>query len=211
MLDVAGTTYPQHWPSWLDQQIWPQIDTMMLHDAYFKLFGHAREITGQFNGQVASLMESGYITFQTVAIRRLCDNRRDVISLKRLVTEAEADHSHDGRIKKLLQQLDDCDHVVSLVNNYVGHTANPEIRRDVAQWNLQVGHLTDAQKAVCEVALKFDRDLLRRQNRVRIIPVDQRNIMQDFTSWVPDDGIKKLFEFWHAHTDAVNAWCGTTF
>jgi hypothetical protein len=207
MLDAASCS--QHWPNWLEEEIWPQIGTMMLHDACFKLFGRAREITGQFNGQVASLMESGYITFQTVAIRRLCDDRRDVISLRRLLREASRNNSVS--IKQLLQQLDCCNHVIDLVNNYVVHTANPDLRRDVVQWNLQVQHLTAAHKAICEVALKFDRDLLRRQNRVKVIPVVQGDIMQDFRSWVPHEDIPKLFEFWHAHNEAVNAWCGTSF
>jgi hypothetical protein len=206
MFDAAS--FPRHWPNWLENEIWPQIGTMMLHDAYFKLFGRAREITGQFDGQVASLMESGYVTFQTVAIRRLCDEKRDVISLRRLLIEAR---QYDSTlINQLLQELDCCDHVIDLVNNYVVHTANPDRRRDVVQWNLQVRHLTDAQKAICEVALKFDRDLLRRRNQVMIIPVVHGDIMQDFRSWVPHDAIPKLFEFWHAHNRAVNAWCGTS-
>jgi hypothetical protein len=196
----------QHWPGWLDKEIWSQIETMMLHDAYFKLFGRAREITGQFNGGVASLIEIGYITSQTVAIRRLCDGRRDVISLRRLLVESAS--SNKQLIQPLLEQLDQCDHVVNLVNNYVAHTANLNGGRIVTQWNLQVGHLTEAQKAICEVALKFDRDVLRRQNRVKIIPVVQTDIMQDFRAWVPQDDIQKLFEFWHAHNDDVNAWCG---
>jgi hypothetical protein len=211
MLSAAtSNTFPQqhHRLDWLDKEIWPQIGTMMLHDAYFKLFGRAREITGQFNGAVASLIEMGYVTSQTVAIRRLCDKRRDVISLTRLLVEASGPNRQ--LIDPLLDQLDHCGHVVDLVNNYVAHTANPNGGRVVAQWNLQVGQLTEAQKAICEVALKFDRDVLRQQNRVKIIPVVQGDIMQDFRSWVPHDGIQKLFEFWHAHNDAVNAWCGTS-
>jgi hypothetical protein len=38
-------------PAWLDQQIWPQIHAMMLNDAYFKLMGRARELTGDSTGQ----------------------------------------------------------------------------------------------------------------------------------------------------------------
>jgi hypothetical protein len=199
----------QHWPDWLDKEIWPQIRSMMLHDAYFKLFNRAREITGQFNGEVASLIEMGYVTSQTAAIRRLCDGRRDVISLRRLLIEAA--NSNRQLIQPLLGQLDHCDHIVDLVNNYIAHTANTDGGRAVAQWNLQVEHLTEAQKAICEVVLKFDRDVLRRQNLVKIIPVMQGDIMQDFRPWVPHDSIQKLFEFWHAHNDAVNAWCGTSF
>lgn len=74
----------------LDRHIWPQIQTMMLNDAYFKLMGRARELTGEFNGPIAVLIEVGYVTSQTLAIRRLCDAGRDVISLRRVLVEAKA-------------------------------------------------------------------------------------------------------------------------
>jgi hypothetical protein len=209
MLDTAAcNTFPQQWPNWLDQQIWPQVQTMMLNDAYFRLMGRAREITGQFNGAIANLIEMGYVTSQTVAIRRLCDPKRDVISLRRLLIDA-ADHS--PLIQQLARQLDDCAHVVDQVNNHVAHTANP-LRRPIAmQWNLQAEHLIKAQKAICVAAVKFDRDVLRRRNYVKVLPVPQFDIMQEFRSWVPDDGIKKMWEFWHAHQDVVNEWCRAVF
>jgi hypothetical protein len=93
-----------------------------------------------------------------------------------------------------------------LVNDYIAHTANPDRRLQMSDWNLQVGHLTEAQRAICEIAVKFDRDLLRRKNPVKIIPTPQLKIMEEFEPWVPEDLLKKLWEFWHAHNDAVNAW-----
>jgi hypothetical protein len=92
------------------------------------------------------------------------------------------------------------------VNDYVAHTANPSLRPNLADWNLQVGHLTEAQKAICQVAITLDREVLRRKNYVKIIPVPQFDIMQEFRPWVPDAKTKALWEFWHAHNDAVNAW-----
>jgi hypothetical protein len=58
---------------------------MMLNDAYFKLMGWARALTGEFNGPIAGLIEIGYVTSQILAIRRLCDGRKDVISLRRVL------------------------------------------------------------------------------------------------------------------------------
>jgi hypothetical protein len=192
---------------WLDQQIWPQIQTMMLNDAYFKLMGRAREITGEFNGPIASLIEVGHVTCQTLAIRRLSDDRRDVISLRRVLTEAKAAKcSPVNQIDQLLGQLDSCDHVCGMVNHYIAHTANPLRRPNVADWNLQVSHLTEAHKSICGVAVTFDRDILRRRNYVKIVPVPQFDVMHEFRPWVPDGTIKVLWEFWHAHNDAVNAW-----
>jgi len=95
------------------------------------------------------------------------------------------------------------------VNNHVAHTANPHRTPDVTDWKLQVGQLAEAQRAVCEVAITLDRDLLRRKNYVKIIPVPQFDIMQDFKCWVPDTTIKELCNFWHAHNNLVNAWAAT--
>jgi hypothetical protein len=135
---------------WMDNQIWPQIWKMMLDDAYFKLVGHARELTGKLNGPVAQIILDGYLTFQTVAIRRLCDPRRDVISLRRAIMEAKAhDLAATDQADLLLDRLGCCDHVCDLVNNYVAHTANPARRPNASAWNLQVPHLVEAQKAIC--------------------------------------------------------------
>ena len=169
--------------------------------------GRAREITGEFNGPIAGLIETGYVTSQMPAIRRLCDGRRDVISLRRVLVEAKArGHGRIGQIDQLLSRLDSCDHVCGLVNNYLAHTANPLRRPNVNDWNLQVEHLTGAQKAICEVAITLDRDLLVRKNYVKIVPVPQFDIMQEFRRWVPEAAIGTLWDFWHAHTDAVDAW-----
>lgn len=189
---------------WLEQYIWPEIQAMLLNDAYFRLMGYARELTGEFNGPIAGIIVDGYVTYQMVAIRRLCDGRRDVISLRRLLMELEARE----QVAPLLTKLDSCEPICELVNNYVAHTANP-VRNpnNFAAWNLQVGHLLEAQKIICEVAIIFDRDLLQRQNLVQLIPVHQSGeLMQDFRSWVSEVNIKKLWEFWHVHNKTVNAW-----
>jgi hypothetical protein len=36
-------------------------------DVYFKLTGYARELTGKFNGTLAGLIYTGYLTSQMVA------------------------------------------------------------------------------------------------------------------------------------------------
>jgi hypothetical protein len=140
-----------------------------------------------------------------IAIRRLCDDRRDVITLRRALIETRNVAPTD-QIDKLLSQLGACDYVCNLVNDYVAHTANPFRRPNHAGWNLQVGQMTEGQKAICEVAIILDRDPLGRKSNVRIIPVPQFDIMREFRPWVPDSKIETLREFWRAHNDAVNAW-----
>jgi hypothetical protein len=194
-------------PEWLDGHIWPQIHTMMLNDAYFKLMGQARELTGEFNGPIASLIEVGHVTCQTLAVRRLCDTRKDVISLHRALIAVKSEHpSRMDRLDALLTRLDDCDHVCALVNNYIAHTGNPLRRPNLADWNLQVSHLNDAHRAICETAIILDRDVLRRTNPVKIIPVPQYGIMDEFAHWVPSSQIPTLWKFWHAHTAMVDSW-----
>ena len=74
---------------WLDRHVLPDIQGMLVQDAYFKLMGHARELTGKFNGAIAGFIYIGYVTSQTIAIRRLCENKRDVISLCRVLEESK--------------------------------------------------------------------------------------------------------------------------
>lgn len=194
-------------PRWLDQHIWPQIGDMLLDDAYFKLIGYVRELTGEFNGPIAGLIEAGYVTSQTIAIRRICDDRRDVISLRRALIEVKTKQIvSSSQIDSLLNQLDPCDRICHLVNDYIAHTANPVRRPNLSNWNLQVKHLTEAQRAICQVAVTLDRDLLQRRNDVVLIPVPQFDITQEFRSLVSEDQIQTLWEFWHTHNDAVNAW-----
>jgi hypothetical protein len=210
---MTRTTDYQHRSDWLDHHLWPQINTMMVHDAVFKLLGYVRKLTGGFNGPIGWLMDVEYLVYQMTAIRRQCDPRRNVISLRRLLNEAKLTGFAPKHqiIDELSQKLDRCRRVCDLVNNYIAHTADPLRRPDLRQWDLQVVHLTEAQKAVCGVAVILDRDLLQRKTPGAILPILQReDIVQEFRSWVPEDDIQRLFEFWHAHRRTVNAWCHQT-
>jgi hypothetical protein len=71
---------------------------------------------------------------------------------------------------------------------------------------LQVPHLIEAQKAICNVAITLDHDIFHRNISINIIPEPQFNIMEDFTLWVSDEVISKLWKFWHAHKKEVDAW-----
>ena len=191
--------FPREWSEWLDRQIWPQIHSMMFNDAYFRLMGHARGLTGSFDGPIGRLIEIGYVTSQTIAIRRLCDQRGDVISLWRLLTAATSDTRIREAEKKLIHELsselDQCNYVCRLVNTHIAHTA-----KNASEWNLQMRHLDTARTAICRVAIGFERDVLRRRSFDRCIPDSQQgDVMQDFRPWVAEDLIPKLWEFWHAH------------
>jgi hypothetical protein len=98
---------------------------------YFKLMGYARQLTGKFNGGLAGLIYVGYLTSQTVAIRRLCENDRKVISLRRVLEESKKINTAvAAKAGYLSQKLDSCQSVIDLVNNYIAHTANPQRRQN---------------------------------------------------------------------------------
>jgi hypothetical protein len=59
---------------WMRDSVWPEIQTMMLNDAHFRLVLTARRLTGKLKGPTGKLIDDGYVTFQMVTIRRLCDN-----------------------------------------------------------------------------------------------------------------------------------------
>jgi hypothetical protein len=194
-------------PDWLDQHVLPDLQRMLEQDAYFKLMGYARQLTGTFNGALAGLIYAGYLTSQMVAIRRLCDNRRDVISLRRVLEESKKTNTAvAAKALDLGQKLDACRSVSDLVDNYIAHTGNPQRRPNMPAWSLTEQQLTEAQKSLCQVAMLLARDLLQR-DYVEVMPVVQSgDIMEDFRLWVPAEDIQKLWEFWHDRRATVNSW-----
>ena len=67
----------------MKDHVWPEIEAMILNDAHFRLVLSATQLTGKFNGPTAKLLQDGYLTYQMVTIRRLCDIDSKVISLRR--------------------------------------------------------------------------------------------------------------------------------
>ena len=71
----------------------------------------------------------GYVTSQTIAIRRLYDNRRDMISLRRVLEESRKTHKVVAdKAGYLSQKLDTCQSISDLVDNHIAHTGNPQRR-----------------------------------------------------------------------------------
>jgi len=193
-------------PDWLDQHVLPEIQNMLVQDAYFKLMGYARQLTGEFNGAVAGLIYAGYITSQTVAIRRLCDNRRDVISLGRVLEEArKTNPTVDAKAGYLSQKLDACRSIGDLVDNYIGHTGNPQRRPNMPRGAYRSSSSPMRRRPFAKSAMILARDLLR--DYIEVMPVVQSgDIMGDFGLWVPAADIQKLWNFWHDHRATVNSW-----
>jgi hypothetical protein len=184
---------------WLDEYITPQIQILMLNDAYFKLVKYMFEISQKYIEPIGNLVVNGYITFQMIGIRRLCDDRKDVISLRRLLIESTVPNK-----SALLKKLDTCNEVCNRVNDHIAHTGNPVRRLRITDWNLTDDDLTNAQKAICEVAIALDRTRAKPKNWIKIIPVVHILDMREFN--LSDADTKKLWEFWHAHNKAVNGW-----
>ena len=106
----------QEWLLWMDgsapHSIWPQIRQMLWDDVLFRTINDLREeATARptpsvgFNGPALRLFQAGFLATQVMAIRRLTDDRKDVLSLRRLIKEIEKRRkimtrevyvSHDG-------------------------------------------------------------------------------------------------------------------
>jgi hypothetical protein len=124
-----------------------------------------------------------------------------IISLRRALLETKQRlPTMESWVDDLLSKVKDrCDHVRRQVNHHIAHTANPDRTPDLAVWNMRMKDLTKAHEAICKAATILDRDILRRQTFTNIMPVPQGDIMQDSRLWVPEEGIQRLYKFWHAH------------
>jgi hypothetical protein len=192
---------------WLDQEIWPEIHAMMHNDGYFRLWLKAQESAGTPYGPIAQMVINGYATYQVAAVRRLCDRSNDGISLPKLLKLVRNElpyrkasiASLDSRLQK------ECAELYTLATQYIAHNGNPA-RPDWHQWTLTSDKITAAQKAICEVAVIIERDLLAITQRTHLIPVPQFDYLAEVKALVPSDKLKGLRDFWHAHNDSINAW-----
>jgi len=211
-MNLAPSPEPPHDPleranHWMAELIWPQIHTMLLDDAFVKLLGRAQQLTGELQGPIGNLVFAGYVTGQTITIRRLCDNTKNVVSLRRLLLILKkAKALTDSKFTDLTAKLDSCKHVCAMASSYVAHRADPSRSAETPGWHLLEQHLTDARRAICEVAVIIDRDILLRINPVKILPVSQLDIMREFRLWLPPEQIKDLWDHWHTYNATVNSW-----
>jgi hypothetical protein len=102
----------REWLAWLDTDehhaIWTTISAMVWTDVSFRTLTQLAiddEQSCLSNTLVAEQMINGHVATQVLAIRRLVDNRRDVISLRRLIKDLRSNFSlftrenyvcHDG-------------------------------------------------------------------------------------------------------------------
>jgi hypothetical protein len=86
----------ERWIGWLKgdpvQSIWKQIYGMIWDDATFRSINETRSYTTggsslSQNAMVARFIDSSYVAGQSIALARLVDRRKDVISLCRLIAE----------------------------------------------------------------------------------------------------------------------------
>jgi hypothetical protein len=214
VIEVFGVTWepsPRQMMSiatqWMKDHVWPEIEAMMLNDAHFRLVLSARQLTGKFNGPTAKLLQDGYLTYQMVTIRRLCDIDSKVISLRRALMEAAKEKpAFKAQIDQLLDSLTQCDHVCRQVDKHVAHTANPAQPYNLVPWNMGMQHLEAAHKVICQAAIVLNRDTLHWANFIEIMPVPQYYFGEDLILWVPEQLRNSLHKAWHDNRRRVNAW-----
>jgi hypothetical protein len=184
---------------WLDDHIFPQLGSLLLNDAYFKLVRYVSQLTQRYIEPLGHLVVIGYVTYQMMGIRRLCDDRRDAISLRRLLIDTSI-----PKQQELLQKLDVCKAICDTTDHHIAHTGNPARRPKITDWNVTDDDLTNAHKALCQVAIALERSRAKPKGYVRIIPEATTLNMLEFNLSASDT--KKLWDFWRAHNNTVNAW-----
>jgi hypothetical protein len=192
---------------WLDEKIWPEIIAMMHGDAYFRLWLKAQELAQMPCGPIAQTIITGYATSQLAAIRRLADQSADAISLPKLLQRIGRDHrelkaSADALEARLKEE---CRETCALATQYIAHNGNPA-RSSWLAWSLTSDKIVQAQKAICDVAVAVERDLLALRHRTHLIPVPQFDQLAEVRGLVSASALPALRTFWDAHNAEVNGW-----
>jgi hypothetical protein len=66
--------------------------------------------------------------------------------------------------------------------------------------------VTSTHKAICEIAIIIERDLLLITQRTHLIAVYQGDALAEIRSYAPQGQLPALRKFWDEHHDAVNGW-----
>jgi hypothetical protein len=182
----------------------------MDNDAYFRLWLKAQEMAAIPYGPIAQTIINSYVAYQLAAVRRICDRRRqdDVISLPKILQLIRAEQPYrEPIIDSLTSRLKtECDELYDLATQYIAHNADPEKTRNWREWQLTSAKIMMTHKAICEVAIIIERDLLSIAQRANVVHVYQGDYLAEVKPWVSEDKLKTLKEFWHNHNDAVNQW-----
>jgi hypothetical protein len=194
---------------WL-AEIWQEIHALMSNDAYFRLWIKAQEAAKAPYGPISQTIINGYVAYQLAAIRRVCDRRRpdDVISLPKMLELVKQEQPfRAGIIDALLRRLrNECDELYTLATQYIAHNADPQTTRNWKAWRLTSDKIMMTQKAICEVAIIIERDLLLITQRACLVPVWQGDYLAEVRLIVQPDQLDALRNFWHAHNKLVNEW-----
>jgi hypothetical protein len=194
---------------WLNR-IWQEIHTLLGSDAYFRLWLKAQEAAQIPYGPIGQTIISNYASYQLAAIRRLCDRRRpdDVISLPKLLEVIKEEQPYRAAvIDSLLNRLkNEAEHLYTLATQYVAHNADPATTKNWKTWNLTSAQIASTHKAVSEVAIIIERDLLLVTQRTHLIAVYQGDVLADIRPYVPQGQLLALRQFWDEHNESVNSW-----
>ena len=110
-------------------------------------------------------------------------------------------------IDALLSHLErECEELNQTTNQHIAHNADPTKQRDWQAWNIPTAKIKAAQKAICELAIIIERDLLAITHRVRLIPVPQYDNLFELAPTLTADQLDTLREFWRDHTRRVDQW-----
>ncbi len=191
-------------------EIWQEIHSLLVSDAYFHLWVNAQELVNIPSGPIAQIMTNNYVSYQLAAIRRICDrgHKDDVISLPKLLDAIKENQPHKADFIISVEQTlkTESKRAYGLATQYIAHNANPSKTTNWKEWSFTYDLLASNHKVISKIALAFERDLLGVTYRAMLIPVYQDDILAEFRPYVPVNLLAELRLFWDEHCAVVNGW-----
>jgi hypothetical protein len=196
----------KHWASWLDgdgaeYSIWSQIRDMVWRDTVWRTINEARRLTanGAYfaqNGLVAEFIDRSYVESQALAVGRLVDRTKNVVSLWRLVQEIGNKRTAITREAYLSAQDLPYDVATTKAAHFERMLAKAK-NGVVVSWE-KVGGPTDWSSAEWTHAL-FDQLSGVSEDKRKPTDVVSRKVPHVLYQWLDDPAIAKLNDLRHSH------------
>jgi hypothetical protein len=194
------------WTSWLDgdgaeYSIWSQIRDMVWRDTVWRTINEARRLTanGSYfaqNGLVAEFIDLSYVESQALAVGRLVDRTKNVVSLWRLVQEIGNMRTTITREAYLSAQNLPYDVAAARAAHFERMLA--KVKNGVTVSWEQVGGPGDWSSAEWAHAL-FDQLSGTREDKRKPTDIVSRKVLQVLYQWLDDPAIGKLNDLRHSH------------
>ena len=130
----------------------------------------------------------------------------------KLAAVSSENRTKDDCIKKrtidgLIRQLRKCESIEKYVNKYVVHASSPSSRQGIKQdvVNLTFGHLKEAEKSLCQVALLAER-LVGESTTIIVPHYSDEHFLYIDNSLVRTEDVEEIRRTWQEFTNETSEW-----